>query len=308
MHSIKVNLVNSNRSIRKIISVMGFNNLRTISVTTLSIIIIASTLFYIIYQYTSHHTPLGSSTSSHTESYNNSEHWLMSTSLINKLRSSDRASAQYFFNTPNAFAKSNPVPGYSTIPIASYTSYAQFSKDLQDGKFPGTYHWVMFGLESTTDTPTIEKQEPNVYFKSFATLAHQHGLKVVEVPGRDLVAVPGANCTHRPGETLDQAYIRCDIQAETGAADISLIQAQTDQPNVNAYSYLVSTARKQVLAANPHIIVMAGLTTDRGSSASQMFTCWQATHGELAGYWMNSSSDKLLEVAQLLDQIRSSSN
>src|SRR5262249_52564375 len=134
-----------------------------------------------------------------------------------------------FFNTPHAFVKGSSVPGYAAQPMASYTSYAQFAYDLSHGAFPTGVAWVMYGIESTTDSPVAEKEHPSEYLKKFATLAHAHHLKVMEVPGRDLVFVPSADCKAKPGENIDAAYLRCRIPAAASAADIFLVQAQGDQ-------------------------------------------------------------------------------
>ncbi len=229
---------------------------------------------------------------------------LVTSNILSGLATKDPAIAQEFFNTPQAFVKSNPVNGYAATPIASYTSYAQFAQDLADGKFPKGYTWVMYGIESTTNTPTIEKQHPDVYLPKFAKLAHQHHLKVIEVPGVDLVYVAGSDCHYKYPETSAQAYIRCHIPSDANQADIYLIEAQGDESNLNEYVSLVNSAVTQVRAANPKITVMSGLTTDRGNSVAQIVACWKATHNKVAGYWLNSTAPTLAEADQVLQSIQ----
>lgn len=200
------------------------------------------------------------------------------------------------------------MPGLAATPLASYTSYAQFAQDLADGSFPAGVKWVMFGLESTSASPEVEKRNPALYLKDFALLAHRHGLHVMEVPGRDLVGVPGAACRAQTGEKFDHAFLRCHIPADARYADVLLIEAQGDQSDVRAYSALVSAAASQVQAVAPDITVMSGLTTDRGDSAAQIFACWEATHAAVSGYWMNSSTSTLPVAAQVLNLIRAAAS
>jgi hypothetical protein len=235
---------------------------------------------------------------------NTTGQWLITTNLLMKLGSMNSTTANWFFNTPLAFVKSSTVENYNAQPIASYTSYAQFSQDLHNGTFPKGISWVMYGIESNTNSPLEEKKNPAYYLKAFALLAHQYHLKTMEVPGRDLVDVSGAMCHANAGETLDQAYIRCRIPADSQYADIYQVEAQADQPNISTYTNLVNAAISQVRNAAPSITVMSGLTTDRGDSAQQIYLCWQATHTLVSGYWMNSNSSTLSIAEQALDKIR----
>jgi hypothetical protein len=230
--------------------------------------------------------------------------WIITKSLLSKINKLDAASARWFFNSPRAFVKGPPISGFAATPLAGYTSYAQFARDLADGAFPAGVKWVMFGLESTTDSPVAEKQNPAVYLKDFALLAHRHNLRVVEVPGRDLVGVAGAACQAQPGEKYDHAFLRCHIPADARYADVFLTEAQGDQSDVSAYTALVTAAAQQVRARAPHISVMAGLSTDRGDSAARIFACWKATHATVSGYWMNSTSSTLPVAAHVFDRIR----
>ncbi len=246
----------------------------------------------------------GTRTGSHTPGNGaSSPHWLMTSGLLGNLLSMSPNVADHFFNSNSAFVKSTPVNGLAATPIASYTSYAQFAQDLSDGSFPANVQWVMFGIESTTNTPLIEQQQPNVYLPKFAELAHQHGLKVIEVPGMDLVYVNGADCHYQYPETTAQAYLNCHIPQDSSQADIYLIEAQGYQSSVSDYTYAVTGSSEQALAANPTLTIMSGLTTDRGDSATQIFSCWQATHNLVSGYWMNSTSSTLPEADQVLQSI-----
>jgi hypothetical protein len=208
-----------------------------------------------------------------------------------------------FSNTPAALAIKTAEPGYAATPMINYKSYAQFASDVAADALPaGT--WVMYDNEDWTYTPIAEQQQPAKYMKSFATLAHLNGLKVIEVPARDLVNVTGASCVKKSSETLDAAYLRCQLPADGRYADIFSIQSQGDQADVADYQGIVKAAATQVRAVTPSIGLMAGLTTDRGDTPAEVVAAWQATHPIVSAYWMNTTSDTVTTAEQALDQIR----
>lgn len=231
-------------------------------------------------------------------------HWLMVSGDLSMLMSQDPQSAKWFFNTPNAFSMGSSVVGLSATTVKNYKSYAQFSSDISNNVIPSTTKWVMYDNESWDLTPLTESQNPIHYMQAFAQLAHQHGLKVIETPARDLMQVKGGNCTVKSGETIEVAYIRCGIAADAKYADVYEIQAQALQPNVTAYKNFVAAAITQAKAKNPNITVMAGLTTDRGDSANQIYANWQATHTQVSGYWMNTTIQTFPVAKTVLDTIR----
>jgi hypothetical protein len=234
-------------------------------------------------------------------------HWLMTSNLVQSLQSQDAASAKWYFNTSNGFIMNNAgsgISGLSATPIRNYKSYAAFSQDIANGAIPSSVHWVMYDNENWSYTPKSEAQDPAKYMKLFADLAHQHSLKVYEVPARDVVTTAGAACRPQSGENVDQAYIRCQIPADARYADIYEIQAQADQSSVTAYTNLVAEAKNQVRAQAPNIVVMSGLTTDRGDTIAQIVNCWKATHTGVQGYWMNSTSATFNVAESAMSQIR----
>lgn len=231
-------------------------------------------------------------------------HWLMVSGDLNMLMSQDPQSAKWFFNTPNAFSMGSSVAGLSATTVKNYKSYAQFSSDITSNAIPSTTKWVMYDNESWNLTPSIESLHPLHYMQAFAQLAHQHGLKVIETPARDLMQVKGGDCTVQKGETVEAAYIRCGIAAGAQYADIYEIQAQALQPNVTSYKSFVTAAVAQAKSKQPNITVMAGLTTDRGDSANQIYANWQATHAQVSGYWMNTTTPTFPVAKTVFDTIR----
>lgn len=227
--------------------------------------------------------------------------WLTGSSSVTEIAAMSRRDASHFFNSSRSFVIGHAVKGYAAAPVADFKSYAAF------GKTVGQLHrgqWVMYDNEHWTFTPVGEQRHPATYMRKFANLAHQHGLKVIEAPARDLMAVPGGDCTRQPGQTTDKAYLACGIPKDARYADIYEIQAQADQPTTSGYAAFVKSARRQALAANQNLVLLAGLTTDRGGSPAQILACWKATNKLVAGYWMNTNARTVRAATNALTQIR----
>ena len=227
--------------------------------------------------------------------------WLAESGSVTEIAANSRRDARHFFNSSRSFVLGQAVKGYAAVPVAGFRSFAAFANavgHLRSGQ------WVLYDNEHWSFTPVVEQRHPATYMRKFAQLAHRHGLKVIETPARDLMAVPGGDCTRQPGQTTDRAYLACHIPRDARYADVYEIQAQADQPNSSAYTGFVKSARRQALAANPHLVLLAGLTTDRGGSAAQIVACWKSTSKLVAGYWMNTNAGTIPVATDALTRIR----
>jgi hypothetical protein len=227
--------------------------------------------------------------------------WLTESDSLTKIAAISRPDASHFFNSTRSFVLGHAVPGYAALSVAGFRSYAAFAKAV------GHLHrgqWVLYDNEHWSFTPVDEQRHPAAYMRKFAHLAHQHDLKVIETPARDLMSVPGGDCVRQPGQTTDKAYLACGIPQDARYADIYEIQAQADQATASGYARFVKAARHQALAVNPHLVLLAGLTTDRGGSPALIVACWKATHKLVAGYWMNTNTGTVRVAANALTRIR----
>jgi hypothetical protein len=226
--------------------------------------------------------------------------WLTEAGSLTRMAAISQRDALHFFNSANSFVLGKAVSGYAAAPVAGFRSYQKFAQavgQLHSGQ------WVMYDNEHWSHTPVKEQRDPAAYMRRFAQLAHRHGLKVIEAPARDLMSVPGGDCIRNSGQTTDQAYLACDIPKDARYADIYEIQAQADQPTASSYTSFVKAARRQALRANSHLVLLAGLTTDRGGSATQILACWKATHKLVAGYWMNTNAGTIHVAVNALTRI-----
>ena len=200
--------------------------------------------------------------------------WFMTAGNVQSLSQADPATAAHFFNTASSYGagaslvKTPVQAGYATTPVLGYTSYAQFSSDIASGAIKYPYKWVMYDPEDWAQTPVNEQQDPITYMKAFNSLAHAHGLKVIEAPAMDLCSVSGTNYPRLSGETCSAWFSRVNIAgaAATGG-DIFVLQDESNTTNLSQYDSLYATTSAQARAANSGIKVYSEVSTANGTAA-----------------------------------------
>ena len=222
--------------------------------------------------------------------------WGMTASNVQNLSLADSSTAAHFFNTSSSYGNGaslvkTPVQArYATTPVLTFTSYAQFSADLQSGAISYPYKWVMYDPEEWSQTPVNEQQDPVKYMTLFGQLAHANGLKVIQAPALDLGSVAGSVIPRQPGETLSQWYVRVNLAGAAAAAgDIFLLQ---DESNTTAaggtYASLFNTAQGQAQAANPTVRVFSEVSAANGTAA-QMAAAAQSISPD--GYYVAAAGN-----------------
>jgi restriction endonuclease Mrr len=149
----------------------------------------------------------------------------------------------------------------------------------------------MYDNEQWSLTPADEQADPVRYERLFARLAHRQGYKVILAPAQDLVPGFDKN-SFRGGQAVWRSYLSMGLAtASARAADIYEIQAQPYEMTVyrsrHAYASFVAAAAAQARAANPGVVIYAGLSTQRVSSAAQLLQDYEATRNLVDGYWLN---------------------
>jgi hypothetical protein len=236
--------------------------------------------------------------------------WIATGWNIHLADQSDAATAKHFFDTPSSFgtgpkASVNPVTnGFAANAVLVYGSYAQFASDIQSGAISPAYKWVLYDPEEWSQTPVAEQLGPIKYLTQFGQLAHAHGYKVIEAPGRDLgnVARSGSACPELAGEDLDHWYIRCDIAGTAAAAsDVVVVQDQVNTTNPAEYAWLFNNARQQALPANPQVIVDSELSTNYGT-AGQMAAAAKSVNAH--GFYVSITSPAIGQADQFFKLMR----
>ena len=208
--------------------------------------------------------------------------WIMTAGNVQSLSQQDPTVAAHFFNTPGAYGagaslvKTPVQAGYATTPVLSYTSYAQFSSDIQSGAISYPYKWVMYDPEEWSQTPVNEQQDPVKYMTLFGQLAHAHGLKVIQAPALDLAWVPGSVLLRIGNESGNQWFVRVNLAGAAAAAgDIFQLQDESNTTTLSQYTGLFNSTQTEAQTANQNVKVFSEVSTVNGT-ATQMAAAAQS--------------------------------
>jgi hypothetical protein len=220
------------------------------------------------------------------------ENWIMGSGELSAAQSVSASSVRYAVSSAHLFVLL--LRGQTSTAgqeVADFRSYAELKKMIRQQAIPAGIHWLMYDNEQWSLTPASEQADPVRYEQLFGQLAHRHGYKVILAPAQDLVPGFDKN-SFRGGKAVWQSYLSMGLAAASArAADIYEIQAQPYEMSVyrsqHAYADFVAAAAAQARAANPGVVIYAGLSTQRVSSAAQLLQDYQATRTVVDGYWLN---------------------
>jgi hypothetical protein len=222
--------------------------------------------------------------------------WMLGAPELNALRFADPAAVRHAIRPAELYvSRAGGARGLPGQLLADYTSYRSFARDVRAGRIPVSTRWVMYDNERWSRTPAAEQAHPLRYERLFADLAHQHGYRVILAPAQDLE--PGFSTTRfREGRASWRPYLAMGLAAASARlADVYEIQAQPWELPVyrseHAYARFVAAAAAQARAARPGVIILAGLSTHRVTSAAELRSDFLATRGRVAGYWLNILRD-----------------
>src|SRR5262249_25041647 len=153
--------------------------------------------------------------------------------------------------------------GWATSVVSmSWASEAAFAHDLRAGAIGPDVRAVMYDPEYWSATPLAEQRDPVAAMHRFSSLARAHGYLVIMTPHPNLTAVAGAACVHQIDESIQAAFLRCQIPAAAARlADVVEIQGQFLENNPTAYGTFIARATAQARAAHRDVRVIAGLST-----------------------------------------------
>ena len=220
------------------------------------------------------------------------ENWIMGSGELSAAQSVSASSVRYAVSSAHLFVLL--LRGQTSTAgqeVADFRSYAELKKMIRQQAIPAGIHWLMYDNEQWSLTPAGEQADPVRYEQLFGQLAHRHGYKVILAPAQDLVPGFDKN-SFRAGQAVWKSYLAMGLaSASARVADVYEIQAQPYEMSVyrsrHAYASFVRAAAAQARAANPAVVIYAGLSTQRVSDAAQLFQDYLATRGVLDGYWLN---------------------
>ncbi len=210
--------------------------------------------------------------------------WMATPGTIRAIEAIEPSLASRFFDATTSFGLNGGWGG--TTPAMAWASDADFERALADGSIPPEVRTVMYDPEFWPATPLDEQRRPVHAMHDFAAAAHAAGYTVVITPHPSLAEVDGAPCTGKQTETVEDAFLRCGLEGRAARyADIVEIQAQFLQWDPALYLRVVTEAAAQARAANPNVVVLAGLSTRYAPDAGVLFRAWDAVRGVVDGHY-----------------------
>ena len=167
-----------------------------------------------------------------------------------------------------------------------FTNYRSLAAAFASGAIGSDVKAILYDNEAWEFTPLEEQRNFASYAKRVADLVHQHGLLLIAAPAVDLVR--NLDVSGRPRY---DAYLNLKIAADAARyADVYEIQAQGSMAGVRKYAQFVGAAAEQARAANPRVLVLAGISTNpsgRHVTADAIVQAIDATRDVVDGYWFN---------------------
>lgn len=240
--------------------------------------------------------------------------WILTGSSMSKLWEAHPRLGAFFFDTPSSTALGNEdgdqiqvIEGFSTTAALKYESFERFDADVRLGRIVDGIRTILYDPENWDRTPPNERQDPAPYMSMFASLARTHGYLSTTTPSRDLMQVSGARCGVMNGESLSDAYLRCDIPgAASVLAEVFQVQSQVLEHEPAKYRSFVAQAVEQARAANPTVVPLAGLATSPWSyvaSPQTMFRAWVSVHDLVAGHYVTVNTPELKVAARFFRMV-----
>ena len=170
----------------------------------------------------------------------------------------------------------------------AWPSVATFADDLAAGRIPSSVRVVLYDPEGWDATPPAERRDPGTAMRAFGELARANGFLAVIAPHPSLVAVPRAVCGLQDGESTEDAYLRCGIQADAARyADVVEVQSQYLETDPVAYHAFVVAAAVQARRANPSVAVVSGISTTFTADPQVLYAAWRSVIDVVDGHYLN---------------------
>jgi hypothetical protein len=222
--------------------------------------------------------------------------WVTSKGTMGAIAAVDLDVAARVFVSDHAIALGGR-PG--AITGTSWASCAQFEADATSGAIGADVRVAMYDPERWRQTPVEEQCDPLGAMTRFGDLTRQHGYVCMITPHPGLLSVKGSTLARAADETEEAAYERSGItEAAARAADIIETQAQRLQNRPDAYRALVSATAARARAANPSVLVLSGLSTSPGFSATpqMLLEAWASVADIVDGHYLSLAKGRYPDV------------
>ena len=179
-----------------------------------------------------------------------------------------------------------PLAAAGAEPVVTFSAVSALRQAVEGGQLPAGTRAVLYDPEVWPYTPVAEQRNPVQAAQQAAAITRAHHLTLIVAPALDL-----ARAQPRLGGPLWRQYLRLNlVGAIARVARVVEVQAQSLEREPRTYRAFVRAAAAQARAANPQVIVLAGLSTNPPGavvSSQQLAAAIRASSGAVSGYWLN---------------------
>ncbi len=215
-------------------------------------------------------------------------HWIIVASALNELASAGgTAAAKAISGDPTTVILGNPASLgiYAAMSGASAKSLSAIRTALSSTPKVST---VLYDVEDWSYTPLAEQLEPIAATQTAQSITSAADTPLIAAPALDLMKVL------YPGIPPRVAYISKNVAGRIAQYASAIdIQAQSIETNPSEYANFVLAAAAEARAANPHVRVYAGISTNPDGqtvTATELYQDVNSTAGSVYGYWLNIPS------------------
>jgi hypothetical protein len=164
------------------------------------------------------------------------------------------------FGTPCTFmigkGSQPPYSDWQSVGTISVKSMAEVSRCCEQG-----VNAVLYDPESWEFTPVDEQLHPADYACRIAEKVHALHRIFIAAPATDVIA-KWTELNHHPGDRYDH-FLESGIAAGMArCSDVFEVQAQGAEDDPKRFYAYVEAIQRQVRAQNPHIVLLAGVSTN----------------------------------------------
>jgi hypothetical protein len=203
------------------------------------------------------------------------------------------ASASHYLNDSEPFVMQRKdgavqVPAaWRAVTVRSFTSYNAIAQAFKSGAIGSDVGAILYDNEHWKFTPVEEQRNYASYTQRAAALVHAHHLTFIATPAVDLIKVLDPQ---HSGARYERFLSLGVIGQSARYADAVDVQAQGAERNVTMFSDFVQRAAAQARAANPRVMVFAGISTGPSGqrvTSDDVMRAVEATRDVVDGYWFN---------------------
>jgi len=179
-----------------------------------------------------------------------------------------------------------PLAAAGAEPVVTFSAVSALRQAVEGGQLPAGTRAVLYDPEVWPYTPVTEQRNPVRAAQEAAAVTRAHHLTLIVAPALDLVSAQP-----RSGGPMWRQYLHLDLVGQIAkVAGVVEVQAQSLERDPPVYRAFVRAAASQAHAANPHVTVLAGLSTNPPGplvSSRQLAAAIRASSAAVSGYWLN---------------------